>query len=158
MSASRKRRLFPRTLDEVVKSTTSPLIQKQGKFYHALLRDWPTIMGARAASMRPVRVQFAAGAAENAVLHLEVSAALAPELAYQQEQILEQLARYFGYRAIGRLVLHPTHALAAPDAPMPEKIVAAAPPTALPDHLPRELKSVFARLQQHLSSRDDKRE
>ena len=154
MSAHRKRRLFPRTLDEVVKSTTSPLIQKQGKFYHALLRDWQTIMGARATSMRPVRVQFPPNATENAVLHLEVSAALAPELAYAQEQIVEQLARYFGYKAIGRLVLHPTHDLVAhdePPSPPPAK-----EPMAVSDHLPRELKSVFARLQQHMLKRDDK--
>ncbi len=150
----RPRRLFPRTLDEVVKQATKPLMDKQGKLYSALLRDWATIVGKdRAAVTRPQRLQFPTTEATGATLHLAVRPAAAPEFAYITEQLLDQCARYFGYRAIARIVLHPTHgeffdAVETPVAtPQPSQQA-----THLPDNVPAEMRDVLDRLAQHVAS------
>jgi hypothetical protein len=106
----RKRHLFARSLDEVVKNATKPMMDKQGKIYGALLANWPAIVGEeRAKHTRPGRLQFPAKEATGATLHLDAHPAKAPELQYAHEQILEQCARYFGYRAITRIIIHPAH-------------------------------------------------
>lgn len=108
----RRGSLFPRTLGDVVKKATQPLMDKQGKVYGALLRDWATIVGPeRAATTRPQCLKWPNQNAEGAVLHLDVAAAIAPELSYETQQLLEKCARYFGYKAINRIVIHPSHAL-----------------------------------------------
>jgi hypothetical protein len=105
----RKRHLFARTVSDVVKEATKPLMSKQGKLYGALLRDWSQIVGAeRAAVTRPERLQFMHAETSGAILHLHARPSAAPELAYMHEQMLEQCARYFGYRAIERIVIHAT--------------------------------------------------
>jgi hypothetical protein len=106
----RRGSLFPRTLGDVVKKATQPLMDQQGKLYGALLRDWATIVGPeRARTTRPQCLKWPNAQADGAVLHLDVAAAIAPELAYETEQLLEKCARYFGYRAIARVVIHPNH-------------------------------------------------
>lgn len=149
----RKRRLFPRQLGEVVKLATQPLMDKQGKLYSALLRDWAQIVGAeRASYCRPQRLQWPTQEAAAAILHLEVSAARAPELAYETAQIVEQCAGYFGYRAIDRIVIHAVHgvftppkAAEKPPAPSEEK----------PDSTPRDMMEILHRLRQRIAG-DDK--
>ncbi len=149
--AYRKRRLFPRTLSEVVTAATNPLVAQKEKFYTALLRDWPTIVGPeRAAYLSPQRVQFNRDEQQSATLHLKVNADKAPEVSYMQEQIIEQLARYFGYKAITRLVLHADHgSLADAASPAVATTNTATTPPPLPDNLPREFKSIFERMQKH---------
>lgn len=141
----RKRRLFPRRLDEVVKLATQPVMDKQGKLYGALLRDWKQIAGARASYCKPMRLQFASKDAAAATLHLEVSAARAPELHYETEQLIELCARYFGYRAIDRIVVHASHAMSEKK---PE-------PAALSD-VPQNMRDVLSRLRARIV--DDKRD
>lgn len=157
----RKRRLFPRSIQEVVKDATKPMMSKQGKLYGALLRDWPQIVGtARAAVTRPQRLQFPATEASGATLHLDVRPAAAPELAYAMEQMLEQCARYFGYRAIARIVIHANHhgfTDAPEDKMTPEAPSTTTTSTSLPDHVPSEMRAVFERLASHVASASDKK-
>ena len=149
----RKRHLFARSLGDVVKQATQPLMNKQGKLYGALLRDWATIVGPeRAAVTKPDRIQFASGQSPDATLHLAVRPAAAPELAYVTEQILEQCARYFGYRAITRVVLHPTHGMFDTKEnthPSPDLSTA---PKPLPANIPADMQGVLGRIAAHLSS------
>ena len=156
----RKRRLFPRSLKEAVADATKPLMDKQGKLYSALLRDWTKIVGEkRAAVTRPQRLQFSTHDGQGATLHLNVRPAAAPEIAYETEQMIEQCARYFGYRAITRVVLQPTHHLF--DAPVisatPAEKKAITAPT-LPNTLPPEMRGVFERLAGHFASASDKKD
>jgi hypothetical protein len=149
----RPRRLFPRTLDEVVKQATKPLMDKQGKLYSALLRDWATIVGKeRGAVTRPQRLQFPTTEASGATLHLAVRPAAAPEFAYITEQLLDQFARYFGYRAITRIVLHPTHGVfdADPATSAPSQIQA--PTSPVTQDTPTAIQDVLNRIGQHLAS------
>lgn len=113
----RKRHLFARSLNEVVKSATKPMMDKQGKLYSALLANWPAIAGEETAKVtRPTRLQFPTHESSGATLHLDVHPAKAPEMHYVQQQMLEQCARYFGYRAIGRIVFHAAPELATKQA------------------------------------------
>ncbi len=118
--AWRKRHLFARSLDEVVKQATKPMMDKQGKLYGALLANWPAIVGeARARHTRPQRLQFPTGEANGATLHLGVHPAHGPAYQYEIEPMVEQCARYFGYRAIVRIILHPAHEMVKPETPPP---------------------------------------
>lgn len=156
----RKRRLFARTLNDVVRDATRPLMNKQGKLYGALLRDWAQIVGAERASVtRPERLQFLSGVADGAILHLATRPAAAPELGYASEQILEQCARYFGYRAITRIVIHAKHQGFSDD--IPAKSAASSAPTCntteLPAHMPADMQAVLTRLAAHITSASDKK-
>lgn len=143
---SRRFRLFPRTLEEVVKQATKPMMDARGKLYAALLRDWPQIVGKeRSLTTRPQRVQWPTKDATSAVLHLEVKASVAPEMQYETQQILEACARYFGYRAIDRIVVHATHTGFA----QPEKPAATAPSE------PGNMMEILQRLRQRIVE-DDK--
>ena len=81
----------------------------------------------RAAVTRPQRLQFPATEAAGATLHLDVRPAAAPELAYVTEQIIEQCARYFGYRAITRIVMHPAYGMFDVEEPITKKSSPPAP-------------------------------
>jgi hypothetical protein len=108
----RKRRLFPRTLDEVVKTSTKPLMDDNGNFTIKLMRDWGNIVGHDAAKyMQPKKVIFPKTETTGGILHLDVSPEIAPELQYRLEAVMEQIARYTGFKAIERIILHPTHNL-----------------------------------------------
>ncbi len=154
----RKRHLFARSVSDVVKEATKPLMSKQGKLYGALLRDWAQIVGVeRATVTRPQRLQFATTEASGAILHIDARPAAAPELTYAHEQILEQCARYFGYRAIERIVIHATHeGFSATEnlPPAPRETATKAQP--LPENIPNEMRSVLERLSKHFTSPSDK--
>ncbi len=146
----RKRHLFARSLSDVVKNATQPLMDKQGKLYGALLANWPQIVGAeRAAFARPAKLQFPTHEASGATLHLNVHPAKAPEMQYELEQITEQCARYFGYRAIQRIICHPDHTMVqkppSPKPSEPNKSLAAAPP-------PQDMRELLHRLRERIMS------
>lgn len=154
----RKRHLFARSVSDVVKEATKPLMGKQGKLYGALLSDWAQIVGpARAAVTRPERLQFSTPEASGATLHVHARPSAAPELAYEREAMLEQCARYFGYRAIERIIIHATHEgfHDAPKAAAPAALTQ--PAAALPPQLPAEMRDVLARLSTHIASPSDKK-
>ena len=155
----RKRHLFARSVMDVVNEATKPLMSKQGKLYGALLRDWAQIVGpARAEVSRPERIQFPSTSAAGAVLHLAVRPAAAPEMVYAHEQMLEQCARHFGYRAIERIVCHATHeGFETMAQPKPSAPVYATPAAPIPESTPREMRGVLARIAQHLASPSDKK-
>lgn len=146
----RRGSLFPKTLGDAIKHATKPLMDKQGKLYGALLRDWPTIVGPeRAKNTRPQCLKWPNQQAEGAVLHLDAAASIAPELQYETAQMLEQCARYFGYKAIARIVIHPSHELGAQQAatkPAPVKTEVA----------PTDMMEILHRMRQRIAG-DDKR-
>ena len=152
--SKRRGSLFPRALGDVVKTATQPLMDAQGKLYGALLRDWAVIVGAeRAKNTRPQCLKWHNAKAEGAVLHLDVSRAVAPELAYETEQMLEQCARYFGYRAITRIVIHPSHAFTT------QPVVAAKPKpeASAGEATPNTMMDILQRMRQRIAE-DDKRD
>lgn len=162
-SPARPRRLFPRSAAEVLRAATQPILDQKGKLYGALLRDWERIAGdARAAISRPMRLQFPASQASGGILHLQVAAHAAPALAYEETQILEACARHFGYRAIERVVLHPSYDWLNPPAqppsqqPAPEAPAAATSATQppLPAEAPATVREALARIAALIKSPD----
>ncbi len=155
----RKRHLFARSVEDVVKAATKPLMHQQGKLYGALLRDWEKIVGReRARLTRPDRLQFPHTEADGATLHLLARPAAAPELMYETEQMLEQCARYFGYRAITRIIIHASHALSTEDA-APAKPSTASPAPAVRSvpisaTIPSDMRAILERIAQHVSTSD----
>ena len=154
----RKRHLFARSVSDVMKEATKSLMTKQGKLYGALLRDWSQIVGAERASVtRPQRLQFPKTDASGAILHIDARPSAAPELAYVTEQMLEQCARYFGYRAITRMVIHATHeGFATKEKSTPMTPASSTPVAALPQDLPSDVRGVLERISAHLASTSDK--
>lgn len=151
----RSARLFPQTLAEVVKTATKPMLDERGKLYGALLRDWATIVGEQRAKVtKPSRIQYYSKQ-EGATLYVDTTPAAAPELSYATEQMMEQCARYFGYRAITRIIFNPVHGLFAAESPAQEKPAEAVKPLTLPDNLPRELKEIFTRMTNNLKGSTD---
>ncbi len=165
----RRGSLFPQALGDVVKKATQPLMDKQGKLYGALLRDWAVIVGPeRAKTTRPQCLKWPNAQAEGAVLHLDAAAAIAPELAYETEQLIEKCARYFGYRAIHRIVIHPSHSFVTPakTGVLDSKTkTAASPQAALDSRLrgndekkqPSDMMDILQRMRQRIAG-DDKRD
>jgi len=155
----RKRHLFAGSVMDVVNEATKPLMNKQGKLYGALLRDWPQIVGPeRAAVSRPERIQFPSTSASGAILHLAARPAAAPEMVYAHEQMLEQCARYFGYRAIARIVIHATHEGFEATAQTPVATPIGTNPAApIPTSTPSDMRGVLERIAQHLVSPSDKK-
>lgn len=151
----RKKHLFARSLGDVVKAATQPMMSKQGKLYGALLRDWQQIVGPeRAAVSKPQRLQFAVGeGTDGATLHLAVRPASAPEFAYLTEQIIEQCARYFGYRAIARIVVHATHGVfdTKESQPIPPSATSGAVNASIPAQTPHEVEQVLRRMATYFS-------
>ena len=157
----RKRHLFARSIVDVVREATKPLMHKQGKIYGALLSDWAEIVGpARAKVTRPERLQFATSDSLAATLHIQARPHAAPELVYAQTQILEQCARYFGYRAIERIIIHATHeGFPEDDTPITStpQAQASVASTPLPESIPGDMRAVLERLSRHLASPSDKK-
>jgi hypothetical protein len=155
----RKRHLFARSVQEVVKEATKPLMSKQGKLYGALLRDWVQIVGSERASVtRPERLQFPTTDTSGAILHLAARPSAAPELTYAHEQILEQCARYFGYRAIARIVIHVTlEGFDTAPAAIPTTPFTTTPALPLSQSIPNEMRGVLERISSHLASTSDKK-
>lgn len=140
----RKRHLFARSLEEVVKQATKPMMDKQGKVYGALLANWSAIVGEeRSTITRPQRLQFPTGEATGATLHLGVHPAHAPALQYELGPMVEQCARYFGYRAITRIILHPAHELVKTEPTPPE------PPK---ETAPNSMQELLHRMRQRIMS------
>ena len=147
----RKRHLFPRGLGEMVAIATKPMMDKQGKLYGALIRDWAIIVGdERARITTPQKLQFPTSDTSGAVLHLGVHPAHTPELQYAAAQIIEQCARYFGYKAIERIVLHADYQQMSNTSNEPAK------PAEKPAISADEARDFFAAMRANLHSTDDK--
>lgn len=112
-NAPRKRRLFPRSLNEVVVATTEPLFKDKQQVTLRLMRDWARIVGEEnARSIQPRKLMFQGESMAEGTLHLEVAPALAPEMPYRTEDLRERIACYFGFNAVARIVVHPHAPLA----------------------------------------------
>ena len=96
---------------------------RRGMAEHALIRDWPTIVGPEMAALcRPVRVSH--GRRNDGLGGTLVVAApgpLVPEATHMADRIAERVNRVYGYRAIGRIRVQADHAAplqGGPAAPM----------------------------------------
>lgn len=88
--------------------TATPLISKamrsKGFAEAEIVTRWSTIAGPELSSATvPVRLRFPRGERMNAILLIRCPSAFAPLLEHQAPRIIEQVNRYFGYRAVAKI-------------------------------------------------------
>lgn len=108
--------LFPKTLGQSVEKATKPLMKKHEAAYARLLTRWPHIVGPVLAQYTlPQKINFSRDGSPGTLV-LAVHSGWALEVQHQEPVILERIAAFFGYRAIGKLALRQEY-LAQPQAP-----------------------------------------
>ncbi|MBC8158753.1 MAG: DUF721 domain-containing protein [Alphaproteobacteria bacterium] len=102
---SRRRAGAPKALGVAVEKITKPLFGKRGLADGAIVRNWPSIVGAAFAKVTaPEKLAFPGGERSGGTLHLRVaSGAIATQIQHDEPVILERINGYFGYRAVARL-------------------------------------------------------
>jgi len=99
-----------RRLGDLLERCLSRTLARQGFASTELVTRWPEIAGAEiAAHAEPVKISWPRGAradaAEPATLLLRVEGPTAIEIQHLSGVILERVNRFFGWRAIGKIVL-----------------------------------------------------
>ena len=151
---SKPARGFPRPLSELLGATLSDAFRAQGFASAEILARWGNIVGPEiAAHSEPLKInwprQTNTETAEPATLVLRVEGPAAIEIQHLSAVILERVNRFFGWQAVGRVVLRqaplrrrePAKAPAPPD---PE--VAARIAETLPEIADDDLRQALARL------------
>jgi hypothetical protein len=138
------RRAGLRALAVSLPRVTKRLFGQRGFAQGGLAADWTGIVGSElAAHCRPGKLAFARGAERReGTLTLRVEAPFATEVQHLAPQIMERINGYFGYRAVGRLLLRQV-----PYSPRPATEQAAPQPQSGPQpeiapDLARRLESV----------------
>jgi hypothetical protein len=143
-----------RRLGDLLERCLSPTLARQGFASTELVTRWPEIAGAEiAAHAEPVKISWPRGhqadAAEPATLLLRVEGPTAIEIQHLSGVILERVNRFFGWRAIGKIVLRQAPLVrrsrpavaAAPTAEATSRIAAT-----LTDIADEDLRQALARL------------
>ena len=96
-----------RTLGGSLGAATKRAFARRGLTGADIARQWPAIVGSElAAHCRPRQLRFAkAGEAVDGRLTLRVAPGWALQLQHLEPLVLERVNGFFGYRAVGRLVL-----------------------------------------------------
>jgi len=117
--------LMPRTLANLVDKVARASVGKDWTLYAALLEHWEEIVGTEyARATTPVKLAFPHQPLQprrcNGTLTVRLPKGLAMEFTFKAEQIKQRVNGYFGYEAVGRIVLE--SASIAP--PKPKKATA----------------------------------
>ncbi len=130
-SETAPRRAGLRALAVSLPRVTKRLFGQRGFAQGGLAADWTGIVGSElAAHCRPGKLAFARGAERReGTLTLRVEAPFATEVQHLAPQIMERINGYFGYRAVGRLLLrqvpyNPRAATEAAPQPQPQPEIA----------------------------------
>ena len=107
MTRRRIRTFLPSSLGKVLQSITSSFISKQGFVWAAILQDWPLVVGEAYKDMvLPKKLQFPKGKNTEGTLSVLVENSGAALLVqHLQPLILERVNRYFGYKALTKMVM-----------------------------------------------------
>ena len=138
------------SIDKLVHRIVTPISQRHGFAKAAVLLDWPKIVGPEMQKFcQPVRVSFAPNRRIQGKLHVRVPSAMAQQITYLEPIIIERINGYFGYNAIGRLVLHqqPVFKLAGTSNPKAQKPEAPPIEVDVPNH--PDLAAALGRLGRH---------
>lgn len=96
--------LFPTTLQKAAEIATRPAFKQFGIVQARLTSDWSQIVGpVLAQKALPTRIQFPKGQRDGGTLFLAVATGWALEIQHLEPVILEKIATYFGYRAVGKI-------------------------------------------------------
>ncbi len=122
-----------RTLAAEAAKITKPIFGSHGFADGAVVKDWPTIVGAHlGAHSAPEQITYPQGRKNAGTLHLKIdNGALAIELQHLEPVLVERINGYFGFRAVDKLKIT--------QGPVPER--AEAPP--LPPPISKESESAL---------------
>jgi hypothetical protein len=140
----------PRQLSDLMPAVSDTAFRKFGFVQSALLTRWSEIVGDRLAKVtQPESLRFARGTKAEGTLRLTVTSAAAPMVHHLQGELVASVNRFFGYRAVARLVLLQgavTRRAAAPAPPPvsePKRTVKAEPPASVRQVADPELRAVL---------------
>jgi hypothetical protein len=107
MTPRRIRTFLPSSLGKVLQSIASSFTSKQGFVWAAILQDWPQVVGDVYKDMvLPTKLQFPKGKNTEGTLSVLVENSGAALLVqHLQPLILERVNRYFGYKALTKMVM-----------------------------------------------------
>jgi hypothetical protein len=100
------RRGGPRALAGEVPRIAAAVLGKRGFGAAQLISEWASVVGGElAAKISPDRLSFPPGERRDGTLRVRVASGFGPDVQHRTPQILERINGFFGYRAVGRLVL-----------------------------------------------------
>lgn len=95
-----------KNLRSVLNKLTTPISQQQGFVRASILLDWHLIVGDRFANFcQPEKITFPLERRTGGRLTLKTSSAFALELSHLEPLIVERINRYFGYKAVDKLMI-----------------------------------------------------
>lgn len=104
--AVEERRGGIRAIAAEVPRVAKAALGKRGFGEAQLVTQWEAVIGPElAGKLSPDRLSFARGERRDGVLRLRVASAFAVEAQHLEPLIIERINGFFGYRAVGRLVL-----------------------------------------------------
>jgi hypothetical protein len=132
---------YPRPLATLINRCLGEAFARQGFASADIVTHWPEIVGPEvAAHAEPIKLQWPRGEDEDepATLVLRVEGPVALEIQQLSAVILERVNRFFGWRAVGRMVLRqaplarrtPPRRPTGPSAEAVAKAAASLPPIA----------------------------
>ncbi len=107
MTGRRIHTFLPSSLGKVLKGITAAFTSKQGFVWAAVLQDWPLVVGdAYKDMLMPQKIMFPKGKNTEGTLYVLVESSSAALLVqHLQHLILERVNRYFGYKALTKMVM-----------------------------------------------------
>ncbi len=149
----RRKRMFPRTLAQCVDPVTKPVFTRHGLLEARIIRDWERIVGAEmSACTLPQKLAFPRGKTTEGCLTILAMSGHALTLQYRTPVIMENLAAYFGYKAISRIMIQQVHQLPVPARPEPH--ITYYPPAAAETDPQDPLQAALARLGRAMQRND----
>ncbi len=96
----------PKAIGGKIGKLTRTALKKRGFAAADILLHWDQIVGTHLAQYScPEKLNYSRKNNLNAVLKLRVAPGHAPEIIHLEPQIIEKINAFFGYRAVGRLLL-----------------------------------------------------
>jgi hypothetical protein len=103
MSTETSRRLGANSYQRALNNLLKPAFTKRGFAHHRSITDWSKIVGEEVARfVFPKKLTFPKDQQQGGTLYLEVyDSGVAMELVYLKSQIIERIATFFGFKAVG---------------------------------------------------------
>jgi len=89
-----------------VAKVAAPVLGRRGLAEAEMILGWAAVVGEDLArDTLPIKLSFGKGERIEGTLHLKVVSAAAPEVRHREQQIVERINGFFGYRAVAQLKL-----------------------------------------------------
>lgn len=113
-----------KSFNGLLKKVATPVCQQYGFVAATILMDWQLIVGEKfAAICQPEKVVFPGYKRNNGLLYVATSSGFAPELSCLEPMIIDTVNKYFGYKAVQRLVIRHKKVMSPPQKNKQEKQV-----------------------------------